>query len=35
MSMICKCDGSGLFPRCDRNGRGKCPKLEQNGGEAK
>lgn len=26
MSMICKCDGSKLFPRCDRNGEGKCEK---------
>jgi hypothetical protein len=22
--MRCKCDGSSLFPRCDRNGQGKC-----------
>jgi hypothetical protein len=31
MSMICKCDGSGLFPRCDRNGQGKCPKIQEVG----
>jgi hypothetical protein len=33
MSMICKCDGSKLFPRCDRNGDGKCTKIEENGGD--
>ena len=32
---VCICDGSKLFPRCDRNGQNKCPKLEQMGGEAK
>ncbi len=33
MSMVCKCDGSGLFPRCDRNGQGKCPKLQEKSGD--
>ena len=33
MSMICKCDGSGLFPRCDRNGQGNSPKLQEKNGE--
>ena len=35
MSSICTCDGSNLFPRCDRNGRGQCPKLQEKDGEAK
>jgi hypothetical protein len=34
MSSICICDGSRLFPRCDRNGDNKCPKIEKSG-EAK
>jgi hypothetical protein len=29
---VCICDGSKLFPRCDRNGQGRCPKLEENEG---
>lgn len=33
MSMICKCDGSKLFPRCDRNGNGKCTKVQEKDGE--
>jgi hypothetical protein len=32
MSSRCICDGSGLFPRCDRNGRGQCPKIEEKAG---
>ena len=31
MSMICKCDGSKIFPRCDRNGDGDCPKIKESG----
>jgi hypothetical protein len=31
MSMICICDGSRLFPRCDRNGDGKCTKKSESG----
>jgi hypothetical protein len=27
--MRCKCDGSSLFPRCDRNGQGKCSRTEE------
>ena len=26
--MICICDGSKMFPRCDRNGDNKCSRLE-------
>ena len=33
MSMICKCDGSKLFPRCDRNGDNRCTKKEEKGGD--
>ena len=31
MSMICICDGSKMFPRCDRNGDNKCSRLEPTG----
>lgn len=27
--MICKCDNSALFPRCDRYGKERCTKLEE------
>ena len=32
MSSRCICDGSKIFPRCDRNGENKCPKREESAG---
>jgi hypothetical protein len=29
----CICDGSKLFPRCDRNGQNNCPRTEERDGE--